>query len=81
MEFGRRGITKQNDRTATSWNIIKIRPLPITTEGFVTLDCGEYFVLDDAVELGRREINHTTVLVRHGILLKYIHFQSLRRVS
>jgi hypothetical protein len=33
------------------------------------------------VELGPREIpNNTTVLLRHGILLKYVHYESLRRI-
>jgi len=30
LELGHRGNTKQYDGTATSWNIIKIYPLPIT---------------------------------------------------
>ena len=36
-------------------------------------------VLEEAVELGRREIsNNTTALARHGILLKCINYQSQR---
>jgi len=36
-------------------------------------------VLREAVEFGRRGIpNNSTALLRHGILLKYIHYQSQR---